>query len=388
MDILFDKIKWQYVSEEGRKWLDSLDGDSVRIERIKYTDQRSVYRHPAGIYVKRINYKRLRSIYKAFAGGNAANEGNIALTMKQRGVPVPEIMAFGRIKSIGILHEDVLVTREIANSMALREFIENSLKQMNLKEKNDVIKKFAEFMAKLHDQGIYHRDFHLNNILIQYQEGHIGFSILDLNKVILYPGPLSCEKRSKQLGILLSISWGLCSRNDRFRFLKNYIPGSRKKEKARLIKRITREAGNHIHDLLSQRTKQSVGTNTRFVQEIFKCTKVYRKRGFEFDSTLPEFCENKNFPWAEGRQNEDTGNFQLNDRICYFKKYSSISLTDRIWNVLGRRKGRDLWKRTWRFPFKKIPIPAPLMMICRKNDKFQWVYLLGPCTGSAQCMGI
>jgi len=368
MNISTEMINWQHVSEEGRKWLDSLDGETAQMERIKYSGQRAVFRHPAGVYVKKIYYNGLRSIFKTIVGGNAANEGRIALSMRQRGVPVPEIMAFGRITSFGMLQEDLLVTREI-NGKVLREFIENDFNKLDFRQKEAIINQFAEFVARLHDRGIYHRDFHLNNVLFQEIEGHIRFSILDLNKVLLYSGALSLKKRQKQLGILLSIScWGLCSRNERFR-LQNYIKGCNKKEKSKIIKGITRAAGNHIHDLLSQRVKQSVGTNTRFISEISERTEVYRKREFDYDSFILEFGIGGAVVCEMDEMHEEVGKIELNNEVFFVKKYSNSSIAERIKGVFGLSMGRSLWKQIWRFPFKKIPIPVPLMMVINKSGR-------------------
>lgn len=377
MDIIFSKIKWRYVSETGRKWLDSLDGNSVRLEKVKCDGQRSVHRHQDGIYVKKIRYKGLRSIYKTLIGGNAAKEGSIALSMEQRGIPVPEVMAFGRIKSWGMLYEDVLITKEIINAKSLHDFLEYDFPYLNYIQKKNVIKKFAGFIKRLHDRGVYHRDFHLKNVMIQFQEEYIRFSMLDLDKVVLFVNPVSWKKRSKQLGILMSICWELCSRSDRFRFVQYYAPEIKSGKKVTLMKDISSAARRHVNQLLSKRAKQSIRTNTRFVNETIQDLEICRKREFDHKSFFRGLNKKEGFTCKYDFTGKDSGKVALDEKVYFFKKYTRLDRTGRIPGVFGRSLGRCLWKNIWRFPFNKIPIPAPLMMMSwRKNEMGGNVYLI------------
>jgi tRNA A-37 threonylcarbamoyl transferase component Bud32 len=369
MNTAFDRIDWQYVSENGQSWIESFDGTSAQLERIKDDDQRSVYRHRTGMYVKKIRYSGMRSLYKTFAGGNAANEGTIALTMKQRGISVPEVMAYGRIKSRGLLHEDVLMAREIADCKSLHDFIEYDFPLLNFEQKKNVIEAFSEFIRKLHDRGVYHRDLHLKNVVIQHHGEKARFTILDLNSVSLSSNSIPWRRRSDQLGILMAICWEKCSRSDRFRFFQHYAPDRKKQGKKILIKNISIAARRHINRLLSSRARQSVSTNSRFVNEKVQGYQVFRKREFDPESFFSGFNESKIKLCNDSFTGRDSGNLISNDNKYFIRKFSTPPGAGSIAALLDGSVGKRIWKNIWRFPFNKILVPAPLMMISRRDNE-------------------
>lgn len=63
------------------------------------------------------------------------------------------------------------------------------------------IKALAEFVARLHQQGVYCRSLHLGN-LIRLADGTIG--LVDVQDTRFCKGPLSLRQRERNLGILFS----------------------------------------------------------------------------------------------------------------------------------------------------------------------------------------
>ncbi|MFC6300683.1 polymerase [Pseudomonas sp. CCM 7893] len=63
-------------------------------------------------------------------------------------------------------------------------------------ERQEHVRKFGEFMAQLHEQGIYFRSLHLGNVLVL--EGG-GFGLIDLADMRIYPSSLSLSLRQRNL---------------------------------------------------------------------------------------------------------------------------------------------------------------------------------------------
>jgi tRNA A-37 threonylcarbamoyl transferase component Bud32 len=371
MDIFTGNYKWQYVSGEGRDWLDGLQTRVFQGKRIKHSLQRSVYRLPEGVYVKEIRYKGLRSIFKTLTGGNAAKEGGIALKMKQRGLPVPEVLAFGIQKSFGKLKSDILVTREISDAKPFQDFVLNQFKRLCAAKKRELLKRFAGFVRTLHDAGIYHRDFHFNNVVIQEEDETFNFFILDLYAVRLKSGLLAWNNRIEQLGSLLAISWGRCSVSDRVRFIKHYGVRLKQDDTDRLFRMIREKAVRKIYRSSSGRSRRSVRNNTQFIQNVVNGFQIYGTRGLEYRQLTEKFCipggsvlENMDFRDSGGENNERK--LCLNNTIYVINKHVNSNSQAKLRSLFCRLWGNKIWKRIWHLPYGIIRILQPVMMIQKK----------------------
>src|SRR5690606_37781429 len=112
MKIELDGIDWEYFPEESGPLAEILERPSVAGELRKSSYNRCVLRLPQGIFIKQIGYSGMRSIVKTLCKGNAYREGKMILELDRRGVPVPELLAFGTDRSRGLLKRDILVTKE------------------------------------------------------------------------------------------------------------------------------------------------------------------------------------------------------------------------------------------------------------------------------------
>jgi hypothetical protein len=86
-----------------------------------------------------------------------------------KGIKTTEILAAGKLKVLGPLYRTFLFSKEIPESKNLSDLF-NGLKQKSpqerFKEKKEVIKAVARSIFSMHNQGIYHSDLNLKNILI------------------------------------------------------------------------------------------------------------------------------------------------------------------------------------------------------------------------------
>ena len=109
------------------------------------------------------------------------NELSICETAIERGIKTTEIMAIVKNKIMGPLYKCKLVSMEISDAVDLMELLYDE--NLILSQKRQIITKLAEAIRKMHDAGIYHRDLHLKNILIQKDNGLVKNAyIIDLDK--------------------------------------------------------------------------------------------------------------------------------------------------------------------------------------------------------------
>jgi tRNA A-37 threonylcarbamoyl transferase component Bud32 len=371
MDISAGNIKWQYVSDEGRACLDGLNKRKLQGDRVKYFLQRSVYRLTDGIYIKEIKYRGLRSIFKTLTGGNAAKEGWNALKMKEKGLPVPEVLAFGTQTSFGKLSGDILVTKEILNGKPFQDFVLKRFKRLCAKKKRELLKRFAGFIRSLHDAGIYHRDFHFNNVIIQEEDDTFNFFMLDLYAVRLGVYPLAWSDRVRQLGSLLAISWGLCSVSHRMRFITYYGVRLKSGDTNKRFRLIRENAARKIYGNSSARSRRSVHKNTQFHQESVNGFRIYgtqspecRHLSEKFQTTQGSLLESLDF--TESGWEDNKRKFFLTSGIYVINRYANSSLSAKLRSLFRHSVGHRLWKRIWHFPYGVIRIPQPVMMIEKK----------------------
>ena len=106
--------------------------------------------------------------------------------LARRGVAVPACRAHGRVAQ----GEVRFVICEALNGTPLRRL-----------DGQVEIKALAEFVAHLHQQGVYCRSLHLGN-LVRLGDGGIG--LVDVQDTRFCSGPLTLRQRERNLGILCS----------------------------------------------------------------------------------------------------------------------------------------------------------------------------------------
>ncbi|MFO7962501.1 MAG: lipopolysaccharide kinase InaA family protein [Desulfobacterales bacterium] len=361
------KIKWRYISPSGRVWLQRFLNENDELHPIKTITHRSIYRHSSKVFSKHYTYKGLRSLYKSFSGGNANNEGRLTLEIQKKGIPVPEVLAFGSIASGGLIREDIFVSKEVPDACTLAKFFHDEFQEMDSSEKKEWIEKFARFTANLTEHGIYHTDFYFNNVLVGGNEK--DFFILDLKEVRLFSKPVSRRKRAKQLGILHAKYFTAFSRNDCFRFLNAYMPGAQKKEKRKFVAQIDKELCKYVHTHSQSRSRQSISTNSRFSKETADGLTVYRKRQSQLNRGISTIFQ-KQLPAlkSSGKCQKDKP-FRIGNTLYRIDKVVKLSLPDRLRLFAGSKEKR-VWKNIWRIPFQQIPIQGPEMMVVLKKNSF------------------
>lgn len=144
----------------------------------------------------RVNVKRYqippyffnRIVYKLFREPKAVRAYDYASKLLEMGIDTPTPIAYMLYSNSLMLGYSYLVTIQEQFSHDIGE-LEN--REISDDELNTLVK-FGQFTAKLHNLGIYHKDYRAGNILFNYVDREPIFSLVDINRMDF--GEVSMEK--------------------------------------------------------------------------------------------------------------------------------------------------------------------------------------------------
>jgi len=118
-----------------------------------------------------------------------------ALVLRERGIPVPTVIAVARIPSI---RRDAVHYHPLAGE-SLRALLRRGLDPVNERE---LKRKFTEFVIRLHSLGIYFRSLHLGNVILT-PSGELG--LIDFSDLRVYSRPLPAFMRRRNIQRMLGM---------------------------------------------------------------------------------------------------------------------------------------------------------------------------------------
>jgi serine/threonine protein kinase len=156
----------------------------------------------------------------------ARQEYDSALEIAARGVPTVSPLALGETPS---LHsgESYLITRDLQGCEPLNSLLAHTLPRLSPVRRTRVRQRLAaelgRLVARIHDAGILHNDFHAGNILARLgAHDQIALFLIDLNSVRI-GAPLDWQTSLDNLVMLNSWFVLRINRPDRLRFWKAYF---------------------------------------------------------------------------------------------------------------------------------------------------------------------
>lgn len=173
--------KYEYL----REWIEQLVVNFANEGALIYDarNQIRLMRTPDGteVCVKRFHTPHFlnRIGYTFFRVPKAKRAYENAAALQSRGIATPASIAY-ILCGEGLLEESYLVTEKSRCKHTFYEFRDGQIAG-----KEDLIKAFAAFTAKMHSQGVLHLDYSPGNILYEFEDGEWRFEVVDINRLRL-----------------------------------------------------------------------------------------------------------------------------------------------------------------------------------------------------------
>lgn len=133
-----------------------------------------------------------KNLRRYFLRSRARAEWENLQYLQSLGIPTPKIVVYGEERTLGFFRQGMFVTEAIENSANLMEFAgENPELMVNSQWVKSVLKRLADYIARIHKQEFVHRDLKWRNILIVNTQNQPQLYFID------------CPSGSKPLGFLL-----------------------------------------------------------------------------------------------------------------------------------------------------------------------------------------
>ena len=117
-------------------------------------------------------------IYTWFRMGKAERSYKYAFRLEEMGFETAEPVAYIIQKKFGFLHTCYYVTIFRPHRL-LSSYVECDLTSLR-----NLMNDFAEYTYNLHNSGIVHHDYSLNNILFHEEADKFKFTMIDINRVV------------------------------------------------------------------------------------------------------------------------------------------------------------------------------------------------------------
>ena len=138
-----------------------------------------------------------------FWGGNRPFKEMVNnVKILHNGIKTTEIIAATKHKIIGPLYKVYLFSKELSECIDLINYFDELRKKpptQQFNEKKCIFQSIARAMVKMHSAGIYHKDLHLKNVLIQKIDSDTpAIYIIDFDKAVI-KGALAPRDKVKNL---------------------------------------------------------------------------------------------------------------------------------------------------------------------------------------------
>ncbi|MBV8801568.1 MAG: lipopolysaccharide core heptose(I) kinase RfaP [Gammaproteobacteria bacterium] len=219
---LFPDASFKKIMELKGEVFRALEGR--RTQRIQYGDDVFFVKHHFGVgwkeIIKNVFQLRLPVI-------SAKNEWSALERLKELKVNAPEILGYGACGWNPASRQSFIITRSLQNTQSLEDICalwQNIPPPFSLKY--NLIRKMAEMVQILHENGINHRDLYLCHFLLDMasieETSHLKLYLIDLHRAQLRK-KIPMRWRIKDLaGLYFSSKKIGLTKRDILRFIKKY----------------------------------------------------------------------------------------------------------------------------------------------------------------------
>lgn len=154
--------------------------------------------HKARNELKVIEHKDIQTVVKAFKIPNILNQivyayfrdskakksYENAVKLKQLNINTPNPIGYIEFYRNFLFKESFFISEKLDYLFTIREPLRNN----NLKDREEIIKKFVAFTYNLHKNCVYHKDYSAGNILVlKNEKNEYDFSLVDINRMEFKP---------------------------------------------------------------------------------------------------------------------------------------------------------------------------------------------------------
>lgn len=370
-DVSLKQISWHYLTEDGESCLGKLENNTLVKTVIKDYPKRRVVSCP-GLFIKEVRYQGKAVLLKTILGGTACKEGRISRRIYKRGIAVPEVLGYGVEKKNGLLSRDILLTKEVESSKSLYDTVLLDYPRFSVAKKRHFLKMFATFVRRLHDNGVFHNDPHMGNILFVNDPKNPHFVILDTDRVDLKNRALSQKERIANLALFHTLG-ALASRSEFFRFIKAYGFFQQKNHR-KLIFRLQKKALRHSRNIWRKNARRSLSNNSRFCKENLHGFSIFRQRTSETANVLEALLPDPDQILEQGEiykagRTVRAAKIHVNGKDYFLKRYNVKGWKYSLRNAFRRSRSIKTWLSFWEFRLRRLPVPEPLL--CLEERRFR-----------------
>jgi hypothetical protein len=123
-----------------------------------------------------------RIIYGLFRPSKARRSFEYGMTLMERGISTPDPIAYVERKTYGMLQHSYYLSSCLKYDGMMREF-----RTGTLAGREDLLRDFARFVACMHEQQVFHKDFSPGNILYVKEARTYCFYLVDINRMAFRP---------------------------------------------------------------------------------------------------------------------------------------------------------------------------------------------------------
>ncbi|MCT7539503.1 lipopolysaccharide kinase InaA family protein [Aliarcobacter cryaerophilus] len=154
--------------------------------------------HKARNELKIIDYKGIQTVVKSFKVPNIINQivyayfrdskakksYQNAIKLKELNINTPNPIGYIEFYRNYLFKESFFVSEKLDYLFTIRE----PLRNVDLKDREEIIKKFVAFTYNLHKNCVYHKDYSAGNILVlKNEKNEYDFSLVDINRMEFKP---------------------------------------------------------------------------------------------------------------------------------------------------------------------------------------------------------
>jgi hypothetical protein len=257
-----------------------------------------------------------------------------------------------------------------APGMDMRQFLELHWPGMSGSLKTEICRRFALFLTRLAQAGLYQPDFHLDNILIHPQSWK--FTIIDLHRASATDSPIDGMTRFRQLSYVLPPFAEALSLMDIMKCTSFLSKLWKELEHREVRHQVVQKAFSHMRHHWDKRGLRKI-TGSWNVQKSGSATMISSDScPLEATNLLASFMHSPEAMISGAETLKNSKHTLCLDIVTghgryFLKAYRSSGHLKSVSYLLRPRKALRIWRLSWLIKLRHLPVMTPLAVIQHWN---------------------